>query len=225
MKALSIFVDESGIYDIRVKYAPYYIVTLVFYDQSIDITDSITSFSKKMSELGIADKIIHTGRLIRREEEYRDMLLLERKRIFNSIYNFTRTVDIKYHSFAIEKKHAIDDVDLSYKLTKQLSSFLRLHMETFVKYDRIDVFYDYGQNELTKLLVSSFNIAFSNVEITKTKHADNKLFSAADMFCTLELLLIKYDKNQLTKSEMTFFTSAKELYKSYLKSIESKRLK
>jgi len=224
VKILSVFVDESGIYGTYNNHAPYYIVTLVLHDQSVDLANSINKFSNKMSQLGLSEVVIHTGRLIRREEEYRDMLLFERKRIFNVIYNFARTVNVKYHSFMVEKKHVADDVELSDKLTKQLSSFLRQYMEMLIEYDRIVVYYDYGQNELTKLLISSFNIAFSNVEIKKTKHADYRLFNAADMFCSLELLALKSERKQLTKSEMIFFSSAKDLYKSYLRAIKSKKL-
>ena len=224
VNVLSVFVDESGMYGSHVShYAPYYIVTLVLHDQAVDIMESINTFQDKMSQFGFSRFIIHTGRLIRREEEYRDMLLLERKRIFNVIYNFARTVDVKYHSFMVEKKHVADDVELSFKLSKQLSSFLRGHLDALVKYDRIVVYYDYGQNELTKLLISSFNAVFNNVEIKKTKHSDYRLFNAADMFCTLELLTIKAERNQLSNSELTFFKSANKLYKSYLRAIQSKR--
>jgi len=224
MKTLSVFVDESGMYGSEVShYAPYYIVTLVLHDQSININDSIDTFSMKLSQLGREETVIHTGRLIRREEEYRDMLLLERKQIFNVIYNFTRTVDVKYHSFMVEKKHVADDVELSDRLSKQLSSFLNKNIEELLSYDKIVVYYDYGQNELTKLLVSSFNTAFKNVEIRKTQHSHYRLFNAADMFCTLELLSIKAARKQLSNSEKKFFKSAKILTKSYLRGVDIKR--
>jgi hypothetical protein len=123
----------------------------------------------------------------------------------------------------VEKKHVADDVELSFRLSKQLSFFLNNHMETLIEYDKIVVYYDYGQNELTKLLVSSFNTAFKNVEIRKTQHSYYRLFNVADMFCTLELLSIKAERNQLSKSEIKFFKSAKMLTKSYLRTITSKK--
>ena len=223
MSVLSVFVDESGVYGSYEKHSPYYIVTLVLHDQAISISDSITTFSGKMAELGLSEAVIHSGRLIRREFEYRDMLLLERKRIFNVIYNFSRTVNIKFHTFMVEKKQVADDVDLTFRLTKQLSLFLRKHLEALVEYDRVVVYYDYGQNELTKLLISSFNTALTNVEVRKTKHSDYRLFQAADMFCTLELLSVKAERKQLTKSELAFFKSEKDLYKSYLRAVKVKR--
>lgn len=38
MKELSIFVDESGHFDMASKNSPYYIVSFVFHDQINDIT-------------------------------------------------------------------------------------------------------------------------------------------------------------------------------------------
>ena len=42
MKELSIFVDESGHFDMTSKNSPYYLVSFVFHDQSLDITDNLS---------------------------------------------------------------------------------------------------------------------------------------------------------------------------------------
>ncbi|MBR6581956.1 MAG: hypothetical protein IKK66_11760 [Ruminococcus sp.] len=41
MKELSIFVDESGDFGEYEKHAPYYIVTMVFHDQRVDISEHL----------------------------------------------------------------------------------------------------------------------------------------------------------------------------------------
>jgi len=79
-----------------------------------------------------------------------NLSLLERKWIFNILYNFTRAVDIKYCSLIIEKKRLLDKIDLNIQITKKLSAFLNIHMEYFINHDKIVVYYDYGQMELTK---------------------------------------------------------------------------
>ena len=43
MQVLSVFVDESGDFGEYEKHAPYYIVSMVFHDQSIDISPNIKS--------------------------------------------------------------------------------------------------------------------------------------------------------------------------------------
>ena len=151
--------------------------------------------------------------------------MLERKRIFNFLYNFARTTDIKYHCIIVEKKQLVEEIDLNIRITKQLSAFLFANLAEFTQYDRIAVYYDYGQMELTNILVTAFNTVLNNVEFKKVIPANYKLFQAADMLCTLELLALKAARKILSKSELAFFTSAKNLKKAYLKSIQKKRFK
>ena len=172
-----------------------------------------------------SDCPVHAGPLIRRESEYKDLHLLERKRIFNTLYFFTKAIDIKYYSLIVEKKQLIEEIDLNVQITKQLSAFLFNNFELFNHFDRIVIYYDFGQMELTKILVSVFNTIFSSVEFKKAIPADYKLFQAADMLCTLELLTLKADRKMLSKSELAFFTSARNLNKSYLDAIHKKKIK
>jgi len=157
MKELSVFIDESGDFGAYKYYSPFYIVTLVFHDQSEDITKNINHLDSKIRDYGMPDYTIHTGPLIRREDEFFSLSLLERKRIFNAIYNFARTSKIKYHSIIVEKKQCVEDIDLVIKITKQLSAFLNEQVELLMGYDRVVCYYDYGQRELTHILITAFN--------------------------------------------------------------------
>jgi len=94
----------------------------------------------------------------------------------------------------------------------------------FLHYERIVIYYDYGQMELAKILISVFNAVLDGVEFKKAIPANYKLCQAADMLCTLELLSVKSEKRALTKSELLFFKSERDLYKSYLKAIGKKRI-
>ena len=222
-KELSVFVDESGDFGEYSHHSPYYIVALVFHDQSVDITPNINYLNAILHDSGLPDCPIHTGPLFRREKEYKYLLLPERKRIFNFIFNFIRKTNIKYHALVVEKKSLVGDLDLAVKLTKQLSTFLNTNISELLSYDRIIVYYDYGQMQLATILVSVFNTIFNNVEFKKVNPSDYKLCQAADMFCTMELLSLKANQNCLSKSELTFFSSGKKLHKAYLNPILSKR--
>ena len=128
MKELSIFIDESGDFGVYEPHSPYYVVTLVFHDQANNITKNITQLNTSIDSAGLPDYTIHTGPLIRREGAYLHHPLLERKRIFNFLYNFVRITDISYRSFIIEKKRLVEKIDLNVQITKQLSAFLFDHM-------------------------------------------------------------------------------------------------
>jgi len=223
LKELSVFIDESGDFGDYELHAPFYIVTLVFHDQSKDINKNIEILDLKLQYFGMPKYTIHTAPLIRREDEFFSLSLLDRKRIFNAIYNFARTSKISYQSIIVEKKQCISEYDLVFKLTKQLSAFLNKYMGTLINYDRIVCYYDYGQRELTHIIITAFNTALNNVEIRKVAPANYKLFQAADMLCTMELVSLKADRKILSKSELLFFTSKRDFYKSYMNAIFQKR--
>ena len=102
------------------------------------------------------------------------------------------------------------------------SLLLKDKMEKLMSYDRIVIYYDYGQMQLTKILVSVFNTILSNVEFRKVIPANYKLFQSADLLCTLELLSMKAQRKMLSKSELLFFNSTRNLEKSYLLSLRKK---
>ena len=224
MRELSVFIDESGDFGAYETHSPYYIVTLVFHDQSVDISRSLSEMQSRMRQKGVPDYTVHAGPLIRREGEYKNLSVIERKQIFDRLYHFIRIFDITYHSIVIEKKNLPEDIGLNIGITKHLSAYLRDNAEMFMRYDKVIVYYDYGQLELTNILVTLFNTLLTNVEFRKVAPADYKLFQAADMLCTLELLALKCDNKTLSQSELKFFKSGKDLYKSYIRAIRKKRI-
>jgi hypothetical protein len=223
MRELSVFVDESGDYGEYNNKSPYYIVTLVLHDQAKDISGQISSLDSALANIRITDKAIHTGPIIRRELEYRYMDIELRKKIFNCLFNFTRKIDFSYYTLVVEKKQIDDSIELYAQLSKQLAAFLTEHLNIFIGYDRVIIYYDNGQIELTKILVSVFNSILHNVEFKRVFPSDYKLFQVADLICTLELIAIKLDKKSLSNSEINFFTTKKQLKKSFLSQIERKR--
>lgn len=46
MRELSIFVDESGDFGEYEKHAPYYIITMILHDQSVDISAEISKLNE-----------------------------------------------------------------------------------------------------------------------------------------------------------------------------------
>jgi len=193
MKELSIFVDESGDFGAYDYHSPFYMLTMVFHDQAVDISPDLQRLQESVNQRGIPDYNFHAGPLIRREDEYKAFNLEERKKLFNYLFNFVRTIDIKYHNIIIEKKHVTEELDLINRLSKKLSSFLSENLSMLMIYDHIYIYYDYGQKELAKILITAFNIALGSAEMRKIESANYKLSQAADMFCTLELLSEKVE--------------------------------
>ena len=72
MRELSVFVDESGDFGEYEKHAPYYIITMILHDQSVDISAEIGKLNEALKNMGYGnEQAIHTEPLIRREDPYR----------------------------------------------------------------------------------------------------------------------------------------------------------
>ena len=70
MSELNIFVDESGDFGDYAKHSPFYIVTMVFHDQNVDISRQLEILNDNLRNMGYENVAIHTEPLIRREKIY-----------------------------------------------------------------------------------------------------------------------------------------------------------
>ncbi|MBQ6029146.1 MAG: hypothetical protein IJL24_06435, partial [Treponema sp.] len=78
MRELSVFIDESGDFGDYCFHSPYYIIAMIFHKRSTDIQRQINYLDNELSYLGLNNLCIHTGPIIRKEEIYRNMDLIER---------------------------------------------------------------------------------------------------------------------------------------------------
>lgn len=222
LKELSIFIDESGDFGEYAPHSPYYIITMIFHNQDESIQTSITRLNQELSYLNLDNLCIHTGPIIRRKEIYKNMSVKERRQIFNKMVAFIRQINIQYKCFSIEKRNISDVVDATGKLSKQISQFIRDHYEKFLSFDIVKIYYDNGQVEVSKILSSVFNALLPNPIFRKVMPAEYKLFQAADLLCTIELVKLKIKNNLLSKSETVFFGNIRDLKKNYIKPLSRK---
>ena len=102
MEELSVFVDESGDfgeYDVK---TPYYIVTMVFHEQAIDLNHEFQWLTVELQKLGLNGHYVHVGPMIRREAEYRYMDVGERRKILNTVVSFIRCLNISFQTFCVQ---------------------------------------------------------------------------------------------------------------------------
>ena len=119
-KVLSVFIDESGDFGTYEPHAPMYLVTMVLHDQSIDISDQIQALNEYVHNLGYCDHAIHTGPLIRRESIYENDYVEARRKLFNTLFNFTRKLNIHYICTKVDKSECSDIIQLTARISKKL---------------------------------------------------------------------------------------------------------
>ena len=224
MRELSVFVDESGDFGEYDYHAPYYIISMVFHNQDLDISEGVQALERDLKNFRWTNHCVHVGPVIRSEEEYRGYELKDRQKILMKKMNFIRRLDVQFKSRYIDKKYIEDLIEAIGKLSKQLAVLIRDNYAFFCSSDSVKVYYDNGQVEVTRILSSVFNALLENVEFRRVLLADYRLFQVADLICTLKLAELKLENHLLSKSELYFFGDERTLKKNYLKSLAKKEL-
>ena len=220
MKELSIFVDESGDFGAFEQHAPYYIITMVFHNQSNDISPNISILNNALKQSGYGgEQAVHTEPLIRREPPYQYFQPNERRAIFSKLYYFTLNCDIKYKSFVFRKAEYENSFKLEARMARDLSRFIKENLEYFQSFERVILYYDNGQHELNRILNTVLATQLADYDVRKVIPNEYRLFQVADLICTLELLKAKIEHGKLSNSEERIFHSKRDLKKDFLKGI------
>ena len=111
------------------------------------------------------------------------------------------------------------------RLLREITSFLSAKKEDLVAYDKLKIYYDNGQSDVLSILQEGFKPFSPRVEfIENVTPAKYRLFQAADMIATLELLRAKLNADgHITSSEKGFFESIQKLNRAYLKPLSRKQ--
>ena len=229
MKELSIFVDESGDFGEYSTHSPYYVIALVLHDQGINLSKAIKVLDSELKKLNVQDFCIHTEPLIRKEESYRNMDASERRTVLTKLFYFATKIDIKFMTFVYEKKNfkeylQKDSLKLESKIVKDMNLFIQCNKDYFERYNKVILYYDSGQKNITRILNTVLATNFNEYDIRKVLPKDYKLFQVADLICTLELIKNKIEINNLSKSETLIFHSKKELRKDFIKKLWKKKM-
>ena len=223
-KEISIFIDESGDFGVVKERPAYYLVTFVFHNQNDDIDLQVSKLEESVRDAGFDVEYIHTGPVIRREDVFARYSIDERRKLLYKMLNFVNACPIYNLTVIVNRKEAVDKVTLSGKLAKAINEVIHTHQEFFYGFDKIIVYYDNGQNELSAILNAVFSIQFSNVEFRRAEPQKYRLLQAADFICSMELIRIKRNEKRLSKSEEKFFYKPQEIKKTFLRSIDKKKL-
>lgn len=220
---LSIFVDESG--DFGRSSSGYYVVTLIFHEQHEALGPDLVVLDRRLAEIGLVGHGVHSGAALRGEAEYRHLPFATRKAAFNRMFAFVRKAPLRYQAFTFRRRQHVERLDLEAAISRELGAFLQGRTEYFRAFGEVIVYYDNGQAELTRILNAVMNAYFLQVEFRRVSPPDYRLFQAADLCCTLELLRLKDEDRALTRTDAYFFESERKLRKDYLKQLEAKRLR
>lgn len=224
IKEISVFVDESGSFEADEESSRFYLICLVFHDQSSSISALVENLETFLEQSGLGrSHCVHVGPLIRREDEYIQFRREERQTIFRRMMAFVRKSDISYRCFLIDKHFNDGDSAVHDKLLQEMIRFLVGYSDVLNSYDKLKVYYDNGQSQVKNLLQEAFAMFSAKTEfINSVKPENYRLFQAADLLCSIELAAAKIEQNGLSISESRFFGSSRDFKRDILKQVRLK---
>ena len=113
---------------------------------------------------------------------------------------------------------------LEAQIVKDMNLFTQSNKAHFEKFDKVILYYDNGQKNITRILNTVLATNFKEYDIRKVLPKDYKLFQVADLICTFELIKNKIESGNLSKSETLIFRSKKELRKDFIKKLWKKKM-
>ena len=196
MKKLKIYIDESGEFGFEQGSSELYVVSMVFYDTSINIDNFLHDFENRLKSIGYTN-MIHMGDLVRHKGDYKNFDIITRKKIYRSLHHFTRKLP--------------------------LNKFIIKHHKYSNKFKNIIVYYDNGQKILGNIIDNVFSTLNNYEHIVEFDKVQERLFQIADMLTFIDKFDYKFKRKiPFSKNETVFFEIPE--IRKMLNDLENKRL-
>ena len=204
----------------------YYVLTLVFHDQSDSLEEHLARHAKGLRKRGLADTPFHTGPLMNGHGAFENLDLKTRKAYFQLFFIDVQHLPVVCHSLVYRRSEFDGNDALVAKMRRDVASLLRDRLSFFQTFDRVKIYYDDGQAIVAHALYSAFEQALAKSSVLhRTYHAsDFMLAQAADLLCALELAAVKFANKEATSTVERMFGSSGTFRKNYLRPLRRKRL-
>ena len=220
---LSVFCDEAGQQDMS---AGYYLVTLILHDQEEHLFSAMEGYRRHLRESGLPDIPFHMVDLLQGYGDYELLDLKLRKKLLVRFSIFMQKAPIEYITLAYSKFDVCDGAALAARMKRDMVDVLFDHLGWFQKFDKVAIYYDEGQQVVTRALHRAFDYMLPQgvVDYKTLRYQDRRLAQAADYYCSIELAALRYEKGIESKTYLKFFGSRGAFKKNWLKQARRKVL-
>lgn len=221
MSELGIFIDESGVFETnhsqKDNLRDLYIVSFLFHNKSLEINEEVSNFEKFLTVNGFEAQIpIHTMPLIRQQKPYLELNGDSRRKLFHHMFQFMRKLKLRHKTFVCDKKYCSTKQAIKQSLENYIKQMITDNYDYFKKFDEIVIYYDKGQDYLTKILQKAFATNLKNYRFKEDVcQEEYRLLQCADMICSLELIKQRKEHNEYIKAIDKFFISNRRYNKNY----------
>ena len=208
-------IDTVRIYDL---------LTLVVHDQSESIGEHIDEYERQLSVGGLPDIPLHMVCLLHGHGDYEGLDAHTRKGLLSRFNAFVRRLPVAYHTFSYSSYDVVGVRELSARMRRDLADFVYGRFESFQSFDRIVVYYDEGQQAVTKALHEAFDFMLGDgaVEYRRLRYQDRRLSQVADYLSSVELAAMRYAEGSESITYLKFYGLRGDLKRNYLKQVRRK---
>ena len=223
--ALRLFLDESGDPGAFSPHSPIYSLGFVALEPGTDVTEQKRRFIERTSRLEGGEFFVHVGNIIRNEKPYQTVTPENRRKLFWSLFFFAMQAPIRMSGLHCRKDGMTSDdlpSSLNVRLGRELMLWARERLNYLKSFDKVLIYYDYGQSLVDPLVTGVFLALGIDVEFIRCRQEEEPFLQVADMVCELELMRFKYKEGTFTHSEQEFFGLREKLKKDFLKPLKKK---
>lgn len=220
---LNIYVDESGEQE---GFSKYYLLTLVFLDNALDISQQIKAYERALTEKDLPNISFHASPLMNGNDDYSNLTPETRKRLLNAFNVFSQNLPLTYVTFCYKRREVSTTGSLQGVMSRDLTSFFMNNLEFFQKFDKVCVHYDAGQEVVSKALQSMAESVFASgvVEFCYLRFKDSRMLQVADFYCAIELANVKFEHHEETSTDLKIYGYVGTFKNNYLKQAKRKRI-
>ena len=222
-RTLGVYIDESGVLDKENPTSRFYLISLVAHNEDEDVAGKIEDFKRDLDSIGIANACFHAGPIIYGNDQFRVLNWDLRRRIFSRMMGLVRRIPFVCTCLEVDKHFCDTTEKVNAKIEGQLASLIDGHRLDLGAFECVRIYYDCGQKQLTKFLLSFFekrtHIPVEYAQgATPWKHI---FLQVADLVATLRFIELKMQAGlPMTKSEYRFFGGPRRFKHDVLRAIK-----
>ena len=169
---MSVFADESGELGTESKY---YLLTFVFHDQSQDISIPVGLYEQALAAKGLPNIPMHASPLMNGHDDYEMLDLQIRKQLFAAFFAMLQHLPVAYKTFSYRKSQFATSEALMARMKRDIVNFMFEHLEWLQKFDEVKIYYDDGQQNVTRVLHDAAEYALSTSAVLYRQQQSSRL--------------------------------------------------
>ena len=169
----------------------------------------------------------HASPLMYGKDDYKDLDMATRKKLFASFEAFCRRIPFKCKTFSYRRSEVPTPEGFIARFKRDLVVFLTDNLEYFQTFEQVKIYYDNGQQMITEALHGALDYILSKEAVfyRVASAKEYRLSQVADCVCALELADLKYQSGELTETEAKVFgTNYSAFKKNHLRYIRRKEM-